>query len=107
MRSFSPAGGSLAPLNSQKTRTDGVTQSLQFLDLTQAVGGGGGGGGGGGDPYGPMGGHNLSHIQSSHILCGDNDECGPLALHPYCAKHCSSQHITYESSHNCFTARDC
>ena len=103
MRTYSTAGDSLAPFNSQKNRTQGVPQTLQFLDLTQGVVGGGGGG----DPYGPMGGHNLSHAQSSHTLCGENDDCGPLALHPYCARHCSAKHITYESSHNCFTARDC
>ena len=95
------APATITPHNYQAQRTD--KQSLHFLDLTQGVGGGGGGD----DPYGPMGGHNLSHAQSSHTLCGENDDCGPLALHPYCARHCSAKHITYESSHNCFTARDC
>ena len=78
-------------------------QSLQFLDLTlgsmQAS-----------NPYGPMSGNNLSqasYAQSSHTLCGHSDECGPLSLHPYCVRHCSNKHITYESKTNCFTAGDC
>ena len=84
-------------------RVENPPHSLQFLDLTL-------GSVPTAHPYGPMSGRNLeqsSHTQSSHTLCGHNDECGPLALHPFCVRHCSNKHIIYERKTNCFTAGEC
>ena len=46
--------------------------------------------------------------RSSHSLCGaEADLCGPLASHPFCATHCTSKHITYQSNNSCFGALQC
>ena len=49
----------------------------------------------------------LDRSRSSHSLCGDTDTCGPLASHPFCATHCTSKHITYQSNNSCFGALQC
>ena len=69
--------------------------SMEYLDLTN-------------DPYGPMSGPAPPQmVRSSHSLCGDKDLCGPLASHPYCATHCTTKHITYQSNNTCFGALQC
>ena len=81
--------------------------NMEYLDLTR-------------DPYGPMSGpmplppppaqlrsRSGGNLASSHSLCGDKDTCGPLASHPFCATHCTSKHITYQSNNSCFGALQC
>ena len=80
-------------------------RAMEYLDLTT-------------DPYGPMSGplpppppsqlrSRSQNLASSHSLCGDKDTCGPLASHPFCATHCTSKHITYQSNNSCFGALQC
>ena len=79
-----------------RTLTPAVRSSnMEYLDLPS-------------DPYGPMSGPAPPQaVRSSHSLCGDKDVCGPLANHPYCATHCTTKHITYQSHHSCFGALQC
>ena len=86
-------------------------RNMEYLDLTS-------------DPYGPMSGplplppppalplpsqlrSRSQNLASSHSLCGDKDDCGPLASHPFCATHCTSKHITYQSNNSCFGSLQC
>ena len=52
--------------------------------------------------------HLGSLARSSHSLCLESDQCGPLASHPYCVTHCTAKHITYQSTaNNCFGSLQC
>ena len=81
-----------------RSQTPGTrNHTMEYLDLTN-------------DPYGPMSGPPSLpplHTRSSHTLCGDTDQCGPLASHPYCATHCTAKHITYQSNNTCFPTLQC